>query len=276
MYLCGRKEPDIIELAGSRHNISKQTTTMTKEEFDRQRKNLSMDFRWEEAIRLCRNYVMECRQSGDIYDLAEELYSLYSELSLHGSEEDAMTVFDELFALREALATSDLRPPTSSDLLAYALMLHRKACTTDDIAEAVACQEKAIGIYKELGLYDSRGFDICYDDAFGFLGKLYCYKGDYASGIRYTTIALERALRDGDSDFNIGLYNRRLGIAHLLTGDPLKARECIQTALECFERSNEEDPDPYTYPEVADSCRQLLSECGGIPHPDDYYWKWLI
>ena len=229
---------------------------MTKEEFDRQIENLSMDFRWEEAIRLCRNYAEECRQGGDMDNLAEALEVFCSELNLHGSEEEAQAVFDDLFALRKALATSDLQ----SDLLAYARMLHRKACSADDIAEAVACQEEAIGIYKELGLYDSRGFDICYDDAFGFLGKLYCYKGDYASGIHYTTIALERALREGDSDFNIGLYNRRLGIAHLLTGDPLKARECIQTALECFERSNEEDPDPYTYPEVADSCRQLLSE----------------
>ena len=154
-------------------------------------------------------------------NLAEALEVFCSELNLHGSEEEAQAVFDDLFALRKALATSDLQ----SDLLAYARMLHRKACSADDIAEAVACQEEAIGIYKELGLYDSRGFDICYDDAFGFLGKLYCYKGDYASGIHYTTIALERALREGDSDFNIGLYNRRLGIAHLLTGDPLKARE---------------------------------------------------
>lgn len=206
-------------------------------------------------------------------NLAEALEVFCSELNLHGSEEEAQAVFDDLFALRKAMAQ---HRPAASDLLAYARMLHRKACSADDIAEAVACQEEAIGIYKELGLYDSRGFDICDDDAFGFLGKLYCYKGDYASGIHYTTIALERALREGDSDFNIGLYNRRLGIAHLLTGDPLKARECIQTALECFERSNEEDPDPYTYPEVADSCRQLLSECGGRSHHDDYYWKWLI
>ena len=222
---------------------------MTKEEFDRQKENLALEFRCEEVIRLCRNYARECRQSGDLDNLAEALDSLYVELSLHGDEEETKAVFDDLFALRKALAQHNLQENGE----AYALMLHRKACTTNNIEEAVACQEEAIGIYKELGLYDEEGFDIEFDDAFGFLGQLYCYKGDYASGIHYTTIALERALREGDSDFNIGL-----------------------SALECFERSNEEDPDPYTYPEVADSCRQLLSECDRRSHPDDYYWQWLI
>lgn len=246
---------------------------MTKEEFDRQKENLALEFRCEEVIRLCRNYARECRQSGDLDNLAEALDSLYVELSLHGDEEETKAVFDDLFALRKAMAQ---HRPATSDLQAYARMLHRKACTTNNIEEAVACQEEAIGIYKELGLYDEEDFDIEFDDAFGFLGQLYCYKGDYASGIHYTTIALERALREGDSDFNVGLYLRRLGIAYLLTGDTPKARETIHTALDCFERSNEEDPDPYTYPSVIDSCRQLLSECDGPLHPADYYWQWLI
>ena len=245
---------------------------MTKEEFDRQKENLALEFRCEEVIRLCRNYARECRQSGDLDNLAEALDSLYVELSLHGDEEETKAVFDDLFALRKALAQHNLQENGE----AYALMLHRKACTTNNIEEAVACQEEAIGIYKELGLYDEEGFDIEFDDAFGFLGQLYCYKGDYASGIHYTAIALERALREGDSDFNVGLYLRRLGIAYLLTGDTPKARETIHTALDCFERSSLTGPDIDADTAVINSCRQLLSECDGPRHPADYYWNWLI
>lgn len=245
---------------------------MTKEEFNRQKEHLTMDFRWEEAIRLCRNYARECRQNGDIDNLASALHSLYSELTVHGGEEEARAVFDDLFALRKALAKHNLQ----EDGEAYALLLNIKAYTSDDIGEAIACQEEAIDIYKKLGLYDSRGFDIGLDDAFGFLGKLYCYKGDYASGIRYTTLALERALREGDSDFNLGLYLRRLGVAHLSSGDTRKARESLLKALDCFVRSSRTAPDPYADPEVIDSCRQLLAECDHRTHPDEHYKQWLI
>lgn len=231
-----------------------------------------MESRWEEAIRLCRDYAEECRQSGDPDSLAEALYNLYSELSVHGIEEDARSVFEDLFALRKALAQHNLKENGE----AYALLLNLKTSITDNIEEAVACQEEAIDIYKRLGLYDGEGFDIGFDDAFGFLGKLYCYKGDYASCIHYTTIALERALREGESDFNIGLYIRRLGIAHLLTDNTQKARECIQKALDCFVRSSETEPDPNTDPDVIDSCRQLLLECNGRTHPDEFYQLWMI
>lgn len=230
---------------------------MTKEEFVRQKENLTMDFRWEDVILLCRNYAEECRQSGDPDKLAEALYSLYSELGVHGSEEDARSVFEDLFALRKALAQHSLKKNGE----AYARLLNLKASITDDIEEAVACQEEAIDIYKRLGLYDEEGFDIGFDDAFGFLGRLYCYKGDYASCIHYTTIALERALREDESDFNIGLYNRRLGVAHLMTGNTQKARECIYKAQDCFVRSSKTEPDPYADPDVIDSCRWLLAEC---------------
>lgn len=245
---------------------------MTKEEFYRQKENLSMEFRWEELVRLCRRYVEECRQGGDPDLLAEALDCLYTELSVHFSEADARSVLDDLLALRKAFAQHNIKENGK----AYALLLHRKACNTDNIDEAVSCQEEAVGVYKELGLYDPRGFDIGHDDAFGFLGQLYCYKGDYASGIHYTTLALERALREGGSDFNLGLYYRRLGIAFLLTGDTQKARGCICEALLCFERSSKTEPDPDADPVVIDSCRQLLSECDGPLHPDNYYWQWLI
>ena len=245
---------------------------MTNEEFNRQKENLSTELRWEALIRLYRRYVEECRQDGDLDNLAEALDGLYVVLSAHGSEADAKAVFDDLFALRLALAQHNLKENGE----AYARLLHRKVSIADDIDEALSCQEEAVSIYKKLGLYDPRGFDIDQDDAFGCLGQLYCYKGDYASGIHYTTLALERALREGESDFILGLYYRRLGIAHLLSGDSQNARVCIREALLCFERSSQTEPDPYADPSVIDSCRQLLSECDGTRHPDDYYWQWLI
>lgn len=245
---------------------------MTKEEFNRQKDRLTIEHRWEESILLCRRYVEQCRQSGNPDLLAEALGCLYTELSVHFSEADARAVFDDLLALRKAFAQHNLKAYGE----AYALLLHRKACNTDNIDEAVSCQEEAIGVYKELGLYDPRGFDIGYDDAFGCLGQLYCYKGVYASGIHYTTLALERALREGESDFNLGLYYRRLGIAFLLTGDSQNARISICEALECFERSSQAEPDPDADPVVIDSCRQLLSECDGPLHPANYYLQWLI
>ena len=245
---------------------------MTKEEFNRQKEHLALELRWEDVIRLCRNYARDCRQRGDLDNLAKALDCLYVELSVRGDEEETKAVFDDLFALREALAQHNLKENGE----AYALMLHRKAYTTENIEDAVACQEEAIDIYKKLGLYNEEGFDIGLDDAFGFLGQLCCYKGDYASGIHYTTIALGRALREGDSDFNIGLYLRRMGIAYLMTGNTIKARECILTALDCFERSRKTEPDPSADTDVINSCRQLLTECDGRSHPDDYYWQWLI
>lgn len=245
---------------------------MTKEEFNRQKERLTIEHRWEESILLCRRYVEQCRQSGNPDLLAEALGCLYAELGTHGSEADAKAVFDDLFALRLALAQHNLKENGE----AYALLLHRKVCIADDIDEALSCQEEAVSIYKKLGLYDPRGFDIDQDDAFGCLGQLYCYKGDYAAGIHYTTLALERALREGDSDFNLGLYYRRLGIAWLLSGDSQNARGCIREALLCFERSSQTEPAPYADPSVIDSCRQLLSECDGPLHPDNYYWQWLI
>lgn len=245
---------------------------MTKKEFDRQKESLTMEFRWEEAIRLCRDYAEDCRQSGDPDSLAEALYVFYSELSMHGSEEEARSVFDDLFALRKALAQHSLKENGE----AYARLLNIKASITDNIEEAVACQEEAIDIYKRLGLYNVEGFDIGFDDAFGFLGKLYCFKGDYASCIHYTTIALERALREGDDEFNIGLYLRRLGIAYLLSGNTQMAHDSILKALDCFEYSNKTEPDPTTTPFVIDSCHQLLSECDGRTHPDEFYQQWMI
>lgn len=245
---------------------------MTKEEFNRQKEDLSSELGWEALIRLYRRYVGECRQDGDIDNLAEALDGLYVVLGAHGSEADAKAVFDDLFALRLALAQHNLKENGE----AYARLLHRKVSIADDIDEALSCQEEAVSIYKALGLYDPRGFDIDDDDAFGCLGQLYCYKGDYASGIHYTTLALERALREGESDFILGLYYRRLGIAHLLSGDSQNARGCIREALLCFERSSETEPDPYADPSVIDSCRQLLSECDGPLHPANYYWQWLL
>ena len=245
---------------------------MTKEEFNHHKEYLSMHLRWDDLIRLCRNYEEECRQNGDLDNLAETLEYLYFELSMHGTEEEAKDVFDDLFALRQALAQHNFKEYGKD----FAIMLYRKAYTTDLIEEAVACQEEAIGIYKKLGLYDEDGFDIDLEDAFGFLGQLYCYKGDYASSIHYTSIALKRALREGDDEFNIGLYLRRLGIAYLLSGNTQMARDSILKALDCFEYSNKTEPDPTTTPFVIDSCRQLLSECDGPQHPADYYWQWLI
>ena len=245
---------------------------MTNVEFNRQKESLTMELPWDDLVRLCRRYVEQCRQSGDPDLLADALDSLYTELSVHFSEADAAPILDDLLSLRKALAQHNLKAYGK----AYARLLHRKACNTDNIDEALSCQEEAIGVYKEMGLYHPRGFDIGHDDAFGCLGQLYCYKGDYASGIHYTTLALERALQEGDSDFNLGLYYRRLGIAFLLTGDSQNARGCFREALLCFERSSQAEPDPVADPVVIDSCRQFLSECDGPLHPDGYYWQWLI
>ena len=49
---------------------------MTKEEFNRQKENLSSELRWEDLISLYRRYVEECRQNGDPNPDADPLSSI--------------------------------------------------------------------------------------------------------------------------------------------------------------------------------------------------------
>ena len=88
-----------------------------------------------------------------------------------------------------------------------AMLLHRKSISESvSVEEAIAYHKGAMDIYKRLGLYNEKGFDIGLEDAFGFLGRLYCFNGDYALGIHYTTIALKRAIKDAKGDFLICIY----------------------------------------------------------------------
>lgn len=242
---------------------------MTKEEYNYRMGRLRMECNRAEVIRLCREYEKSCREEGDLDGLAEVLNQLSFELP----DDEAKEVFDDLYELRKALAQNDFK--TYGEV--YALLLHRKSCTwSRDVDDAISCQEEAIDIYKRLGLYEERGFDIDYEDAFGYLGKLYCFKGNYELGIRYTTTALERAMQTNDNDFLIGLYYRRLSVAHLSLNDTATARDCIREALEYFTRAEQADPDPDTFPEVKNSCRQLLEECNERKYTDEFYQQWMI
>lgn len=49
---------------------------MTKEEFNRQKENISSELRWEDLISLYRRYVGECRQNGDPNPDADPLSSI--------------------------------------------------------------------------------------------------------------------------------------------------------------------------------------------------------
>lgn len=226
-----------------------------------------------ELISLYREYEQCCREKADLDELASVLESLSYELSVSGCEKEAWNVFRDIFELRKSLAKHDFNKYGKP----FAQLLTRKASSwTDNIDEAIACQEEAIDIFKRLWLYDEKGFDIGIEDAFGFLGQLYCFKGDYESGIRYTTTALERELESADNDFQIGIYYRRLGIAHLCLGNKDAARNHLQKAIEYFTNANQTDLDPIVYPEVTGSCCQLLKECNGRTHTDEYYKQWLV
>ena len=249
---------------------------MTKEHYYRQLEVLQTEGDREEAIRLCREYEKFCRENGDLDELASVLDTLSWELGV-SEHPDARKVFDDLLELRKALAHNNLKTYGQ----AYALLLHRKSYTwAESNDEAIACQKEAMDIYKHLGLYDEKGFDIELEDAFGYLGKLYCFNGEYEMCIRYTRTALERFLKntdtDSSADFQIALYYRRLGISHLCLGDTDAARNCLQKALDYFNRAEQAEPDPYTFPDVIGSCRILLEECNGRTFPDEYYQQWMI
>ena len=242
---------------------------MTSEEYRRRIEGFRRENDRAGAIRLCREEERRCREEGDLDGLATAL----NELSYELPDKEAREVFDDLRELRKALAQNDFRTYGED----YALLLHRKSYSwAHDVDEAIACQEEAIDIYKQLGLYDERGFDIGDEDAFGYLGKLYCFKGSYTLGIGYTTTALKRALQTNDNDFLIGQYYRRLGVAHLSLNESDAARDCIQKALKHFTRAERADPDPYTFPGVLESCRRLLKECDGRTLPEKDYEQWLI
>ena len=118
---------------------------------------LQMENNREGRIRLYREYEKCCREMGDPDGLADTLKSLCFELSLSGREEEAEDVFGELFELRKTLAQVDFEKYGK----AYARLLSSKASSWScDIDEAIACQEEAIEIYRRLGLYDEKGFDI--------------------------------------------------------------------------------------------------------------------
>jgi tetratricopeptide (TPR) repeat protein len=251
---------------------------MTKDEYIRRLDILTSATDREEEIRLCREYEASCRHEGDIDELAGVLERLSSTLYISEHREaEAREVFNDLLELRKALAQNDFNKYGQ----AYALLLNRKAYTcADSVDEAIACHEEAMDIYKRLELYDEKGFDIGMEDAFGFLGKLYCFKEDYATGIRHTMTALERILKeagsDSSTDFQTGIYYRRMGIAHLCLGHSDTARDCLQKALKYFTRAEQSDPDPYAFPDVIVSCQLLLEECNGRTCPDEYYQQWLI
>lgn len=241
--------------------------------YQAQLERLRMENKREELIRLYREYERCCREDGELDELANVLDALSYELSVSGREEEAGDVFGDLFELRKALTQNDFRKYGE----AYAHLLSIKASSwAHDIDEAIACQEEAIDIYKRLGLYDEKGFDIGYEDAFGFLGRLYCFKGDYEQGIHYTTIALERALTEDKNDFLIGVFYRQLCIAFLSLDDNKSAHTCLIKAQDYFTRAEQEDSDPYTFPFIAESCSLLMAECDKRTHSDDFYHQWLI
>ena len=245
---------------------------MTKEYYCKHLVALQTEGDREDVIRLCREYEKFCRKNGDLDGLAEVLDTLSMEMDV-SEHPDARIVFDDLLELRKALAQNDF----ISYGQAYALLLNRYSYTwTETADEAIAYQKEAMDIYKQLGLYDEKGFDIGFEDAFGYLGKLYCFNSDYTLGIHYTTIALERALIDAGNDFLIGIYYRRLGIAYLSIDNTTTSRQLFQKAIEYFTNANQTDPDPIVYPEVTGSCCQLLKECNGRTHSDEYYKQWLV
>lgn len=243
----------------------------TYKTFQEQLERYWMEGDREKAISFCREYAECCREVEDWERLADVLDDLKHELHISGREDEANKVFADLFELRKAMAQQDFEKYGE----AYALMLNRKSCSCD-IDEAIACQEEAIDIYKRLGLYDEKGFDIGLDDAFGHLGLLYCHKGDYELGIRYTTIALERALNDDDNHFIIGLFYQRLCIAHLSLDNLTSARTCLLKSQDYFARDEQENPDPDTFPHIAEINSALMTECDKRTHSDEYYKQWLI
>ena len=246
---------------------------MNKEYYHKQLDSLQTDGSRDDVIRLCREYEKFCRKNGDIDELDAVLETLITNMGAEKYSDEERRVFDDLLELRKALAQHDFEQYGQS----YAHILHRKSffCWCD-IDEAISCHQRAIYIYKLLGLYDERGFDIDYEDVFGYLGKLYCYKGNYKLGIRYTATAVEHAKEIGECDFLIGIFYRRLTIAYLSLDDTETARGCIQNAQKHFMLAEQADPDPYAFPEINESCRQLLKECDGRRHTDEYYQQWLI
>lgn len=246
---------------------------LSHKKYQEQLARLRMENKREELIRLYREYERCCREEGDLDGLATVLEPLSYELSVSGREEEATDVFCDLFELQKALAQHDFKKYGE----AYALLLNRKASSwSRDIDEAIACQEEAIDVYKRLGLYDEKGFDIGYEDAFGFLGRLYCFRGDYEKGIRYTKMALERALDAAENDFLIGVFYRQLCIAYLSLDDTTEARACLLKAQVFFIRSEQADPDPCTFPYITESLRLLMAECDKRTHTDEFYRQWLI
>ena len=245
---------------------------MTREDLVRCEEELMFKSRYDDLFELYKEYENECRQNGDLEELAYALEYLSFFRISEGREEELKAYLDDLVELRKALAQHDYKKYGE----AYAILLTRKSYNTPSVFESIECHKEAINIYKKLGLYDDAGFDIGNEDAFGYLGQLYCYQDDYELGIHYTTIALKRAIAVRDNDFNVGLYYRRLSVAYLSMGEAENARKSIQKAQEYFKMAESYDYDPDTYADLFGSCRQLLTECDERGHSNEFYKQWLI
>ena len=191
---------------------------------------------------------------------------------MHDQVVESLILFDELFEIRKSLAEQDFARYGED----YARILSEKATTWASAAEAIEYQKEAIEIYRRLGLYDSRGFNIGYEDAFGLLGQFYLYNSEYVPGIFYTKRALERAEREDAGDFCIALFCRRLAVGYLSLNDSIRAQGYAEVALEKFEASSRIDPDPEADDYVTESCRQIMKECKKRRLSKEAYKQWLV
>ena len=204
---------------------------------------------------------------------ARRLYDESLELLVHDQLVESLALFDELLEIRKSLAEQDFAHYGED----YAKVLSSKATSwAESAADGIECQKEAIEIYRRLGLYDSRGFNIGYEDAFDVLGKLYLSNDEYVPGIFYTKRALERAEREDASPFCIGLLCRRLAVGYLMLNESVRAQGYAEVALEKFEKSKRIDPDPEADDDVIETCRQILKECKKRTHPKEFYHWWLV
>lgn len=249
---------------------------MRKEEFEERRDQLILENDWDNLDYLCRKYEYDCSTRGDVDGQAEAIDSqIFAQERL--GHENPKEIFRKLFQLRKIHFNDSTE--------AYAKTLVRKAVSWSyEINAAIDCLQEACSIYDMLISHNEGAYYADREEAIGQLGLMYCLKGcgdkpsaaDNMAGIHYTQMALDMASRERDCDFRMGIYHRRLGIAHLCMENTEIARDCLQKAIECFTRANEYDPDLEVYREVTDSCNQLLAECDQRTYPNEFYQQWLF